>query len=151
MSDKITKLEEEIEGFRFDLEKNQKRLDESSNLVFDILNTMHSDIHTYITFDDLRQFPLNKIQKFDSIEFKKVKENSNELVFLAKSKKGCFNNLQSHDCYEITTVLKGNLIEPCYGYKEYKEGDVIIYAPKENHSPYCYSNTVWRVVFRKTI
>jgi len=105
-----------------------------------------------ISFEDLSLFKIGeRIEVNNSVTFEKTYQDENKLVFLTFMLEGGSFGIHTHDCFEFCKILKGNLFEKNRGLKVYSEGDIVIYAPNETHTPYATMNSTYEVTFYKNI
>lgn len=123
-----------------------------SQKIDDIVNGFGNTEETLITYSDLSLFKVGeKITVNDSVTFEKTYQDDNRITFLSHLLDGGSYGVHKHDCYEITKVLKGNLIERCYGMHVYKEGEQVVYSPYEKHKPYATQDSTYEVTFLKKL
>ena len=143
----ISRLREERSNYK-------KRFNELSSHVAGIIQSLTSThMPTPIMWSDLQSFPIgSNIIVNDKVTFIKMSENNNQIVFTTNMKAMSDFGVHLHpDSFEIIDVVKGNLIETKRGDKEYIEGDIIVYAPREIHHPMSSKESEYVVTFKKSI
>lgn len=121
-----------------------------SQQIDEIVKGFSNSKNVLITYKDLSLFEIGqRIEVSEDVTFEKIYQDDNRMTFMTYIMDGGGYGVHSHDCYEITTVLKGNLIERNYGMKVYSEGDTVVYSPKEVHKPYATKDSTYEVTFCK--
>ena len=151
-----SELQQQRELVREKIKLSQK--ERAKNLTFvsqqidEVVSGFSNNTEILITFEDLRLFDIGeRIAVNDSLNFEKIYQDENKMIFLTHILDGGSFGLHNHNCYEITKILKGNLIERNYGMKVYNEGEQVIYCPNENHRPYATMDSTYEVTFIKDI
>jgi len=117
----------------------------------EVLSAFSNEERILITFDELKLFELGKRNEGkDGVYFEKTQETENKIVFLTFMIDGSGYGLHAHDCFEITKVIKGILLERTKQ-KSYGEGEMICYAPNEYHRPYAGQESLYEVTFIKNL
>ena len=152
--------EKELLRYRNEVLLLNDNVNKERKLLFTRLNDKISEVlvgfgdekETTITFDELLLFEIGKRNEVnDGVFFEKTYQDDNKLVFLTYMLEGGGFGVHLHDCVEFCNILKGNLIERTRGYKKYKQGQTIVYAPNELHRPYATSESLYEVTFYKNI
>jgi len=104
----------------------------------DVLDAKKHNL-VFISMEQLRTLNIGERIKFaNDVEFEKISETQNEMLFHTIMVEGGRFSLHFHDCIEITKVLEGTMIETQKGdrlsTKIYKVGDRAIYDKGEQHS-----------------
>jgi len=143
----IASLRDERGGYK------RRFIEMSSNIENILKNLNVPHMPTPILWSDLRSFPLgSNIVVNDKVTFIKISENDNQIVFTTTMKSMSDFGVHLHpDSFEIINIVKGNLIETKRGDREYVEGDIIVYAPKEIHHPMSSKESKYIVTFKKSI
>lgn len=155
-NDKQIELQNEREKVKSKINASQK--ERAKKIVFvsqkidDIVNGFGNKEISHITFQDLELFKIGeRIEVNNEVTFEKIFEDKNRMTFLTHMLDGGSFGVHSHDCYEITKVLKGNLIERNYGMNVYLEGQEVVYSPNEIHRPYATMDSTYEVTFCKKL
>jgi len=130
----------------------EEKLQNVSDKIDDIISGFDNDDNIRITFEELELIKLEDlIIVNEDVSFKKTFQDSNIMKFITYVKKGGSFGYHSHDCFEITKVLSGNLIERSYGMRSYAKDEIVMYSPLELHKPYSTMDSVYEVLFLKQI
>ena len=134
----------------------RNQLKESAYKNFYKTLSKENDGVVFISSEQLRSLNIDERVTFDNgVEFVKISENKNKMVFHTVMVEGGTFSEHFHDWVEICTVLKGQLIETCKGNRDsikiYKEGERSIYDKGEKHSMHVNEYTLLEVTFIKDI
>lgn len=153
MDKEVDKLRKEVYERINEFNSERNNLTKAINQKIDeLVKGFGSSEEVSISFEELKLFKLgerNYVNK--GIYFEKIEEGENHMKFLTYATSGGSFGVHFHDCIERCRILKGSLIEKSRGYKVYSEGEEVIYARKERHTPYASMDIVWEVTFYKKI
>lgn len=101
-----------------------------------------------VSFDEASVYNVNEIVEIaDGIYFKVLKKTKTHIKLITYLMDGTGYYFHFHkDCFEVTKVIKGRLIERTKNrYATVSEGESIMYSAGEVHSPYAPQDSVWEV------
>lgn len=141
----------EIERLRSERRMSMKKIEQSTLEIENILNVFALDSgQTLISWNDLIAAKMGKSYSVNSkVSFIKYFQNQTTLKFKCYAEAGGTFGFQEHNCLEETKIITGHLIETLRDDKEYTEGQVISYQPREMHKPHFEKDSVLDVIFTK--
>lgn len=89
------------------------------------------------------------------VRFKRIKDGKKPLYFITEMNPSLTDDgvarfgVQEHDCKEIVTIIKGELIEPFEQNKNYVKDEIVIYPENYKHKPFAREESVYLVEFIK--
>ena len=112
----------------------------------------------YISWEQLKTVDIGetvKVSNDGTVEFIKIADNEDEMVFNTMMFQGGKFVKHFHNCVEICKVLSGRMIETMKGerlsHKVYEEGERAIYDKGEIHSMHVNEYTILEVRFLKRL
>lgn len=101
-----------------------------------------------ISFNEVKMYQVGKIiEVSDGIYFNTLKSTDTHIQFLTYLMEGAGYYFHYHkDCFELTKVIKGNLIERTKNTDAViLEGESVMYAEGRVHSPLASKESIWEV------
>lgn len=151
----------ELTKLRRDVYQNlerQRRLKEVAYKNFNKVLDKNQTEPIYISWEQLKTVQVGDTVKMSNdgdVEFIKLSENENEMIFNTMMFDGGKFTKHFHDCVEICKVLSGRMIETEKGdrltTKVYSEGERAIYDKGETHAMYVNEYTLLEVRFLKQL
>lgn len=153
----------ELKKLRKDVYDNlerQNRLKKVAYQNFDKVldNNTYDENPIYISWEQLKTVQVGdtvKVSQDGTVEFIKISENEDEMVFNTMMFDGGKFTKHFHDCVEICKVLSGRMIETEKGerttVKVYNVGQRAIYDKGETHAMYVNEYTLLEVRFLKKL
>jgi hypothetical protein len=106
-----------------------------------------------ISFEEASVYKLGEITEVaDGVYFKTVIKTDTHIRFISYLMDGTGYYFHFHkNCFELTKVIKGMLFERTKSqYATVLEGESIMYAEGEVHSPYASKDSIWEVNLYKS-
>ena len=138
------------------IKKNNRLKELAYKNFYEVINNSKELI--YISSEQLRTLKIGervKVAGDDDVEFIKLSEDDNKMIFQTVMIAGGKFAEHFHDWVEVTEVLTGSMIETVKGERNsprvLRVGDRAIYDKGEKHAMYVEEYTLLRVTFLKDI
>ena len=152
----VRSLDDIRKEVRHNIEINNRLKELAYKSFYDVLNNSKELI--YISNEQLKTLTIGervKVSGNDDVEFIKISETDNKMVFQTIMIEGGKFTEHFHDWIEITEVLEGSMIETVKGERNsprlLRVGDRAIYDKGEKHAMHVNEYTLLRVTFLKEI